>query len=56
MTRSRILAISSAGLLVAGFVAANAHLVTVAISSQPNCVLDVSHEEGAAIRAAKPSC
>lgn len=56
MTRTRFLAVGSAGLLVVGFAAANAHLVTVAIGSQPDCVLDTSYQEGAAPRAAKPSC
>ena len=56
MTRPRLFAVSAASLIVAGFVAANAHLVTVAFGSQPDCVLASSHEEGAAPRAAKPSC
>ncbi len=56
MTSSRLWAITGALLLVSGFVAANAHLVTVAIGSQTECVLDPSHKEGAAHRAAKPSC
>ena len=36
------------------FVAANAHLVYVATSSQPDCVAPASGE--AAYRAAKPAC
>lgn len=56
MSRPRLFAMGSAALVVAGFVAANAHLVTVAMGSQPDCVLETSHEEGAAPRAAKPSC
>lgn len=56
MTRAQGLAIVGAMFLVAGFLAANAHLITVAIGSQPACVLDPSHKEGAAFRAAKPSC
>lgn len=56
MIRSRFWAITGALLLVFGFIAANAHLVTVAIGSQTECVLDPSHKEGAANRAAKPSC
>ena len=56
MTRPRVWALTGALLLVSGFVAANAHLVTVAIGSQTECVLDPSHAKGAANRAAKPSC
>ena len=56
MTRPRLFAVSSAGLLVAGFVAANAHLVIVAIGSQPDCLLEVSQKKGDVPRAAKPSC
>lgn len=57
MSRGRVIAGTSVFLLLAGFVAANAHLVTVAIGSQPDCVLELSKEEGAAtLRAAKPSC
>ncbi|MGR3570223.1 hypothetical protein [Brevirhabdus sp.] len=56
MSRPRLVAMTSAGLLVAGFVAANAHLVTIAIGSQPDCVLDDPFAKGAAPRAAKPSC
>jgi hypothetical protein len=56
MSRLRVIAASAALLLVVGFVAANAHLVSVAIGSQPDCVLNEANEEGAASRAAKPSC
>ena len=56
MIRPRLYALTSVALLVIGFVAANAHLVTVAIGSQPDCVLDLSQREGAALRPAKPSC
>lgn len=56
MTRPRLWTLTGAVLLVAGFVAANAHLVTVAFASQSDCVLDPSHAKGAALRAAKPSC
>lgn len=38
MTRQRRLAIAGAALVAALFVAANAHLVTVAFHSQPACV------------------
>lgn len=56
MTGPRLWAATAALLLVAGFVAANAHLVTVATRSQPDCVLDPTGQEGAAPRAARPSC
>ena len=56
MTRPRIWAAAGAALLVSGFVAANAHLVSVAIGTQPDCVLLPSHKEGAANRVVKPSC
>jgi hypothetical protein len=56
MTSSRFWAVTGALLLISGFVAANAHLVSVAIGSQTECVLDPSHKKGAANRAAKPSC
>ena len=52
MTRPRLVAFGSAGLLVAGFVAANAHLVLTAIGSQPDCVIEAPPKEGAAPRAA----
>jgi|TARA_R110002049_G_scaffold160202_2_gene325245 hypothetical protein len=56
VTRARFFSITGALVLLSGFVAANAHLVTVAIGSQTDCVLDPSHKEGVANRAAKPSC
>ncbi len=51
----RLLVLGAAFLVLGLFVAANAHLVTVSISSQPDCVQ--STKEGvASYRAAKPSC
>jgi len=53
--RTRLFAVGAAFLVVAIFVAANAHLVTVALSSQPACIPTI--KEGVApYRAAKPSC
>lgn len=54
-SRSRIWALAAAASVLVVFVAANVHLVVVAISSQPDCVLP-SPTEGVAYRAAKPSC
>ena len=56
MSRPRIFGLGAAGAVIAIFVAANAHLVTVAIGSQPDCALAPSHQKGVALRAAKPSC
>ena len=47
--------IAGAGLLV--FIGANAHLVHVALSSQPDCVEHLKTEgQDGAYRAARPSC
>ena len=51
--RQRLLALGLAGIVLAIFVAANAHLVVVSLASQPDCVAQAG---GAASRAAKPSC
>lgn len=48
--RQRAAALALAGLVLAVFVAANAHLVVVSLASQPDCVA----EAGGA--AAKPAC
>ena len=49
------LLIAGAGLLV--FIGANAHLVHVALSSQPDCVEHLKTEgQDGAYRAARPSC
>ncbi|WP_169961447.1 hypothetical protein [Oceaniglobus indicus] len=53
--RTRLLALGAAFMVAAVFVAANIHLVSVAVSSQPACIL--TPKEGVAShRAAKPSC
>jgi len=46
----RRLAILVAVVLVGGFIVANAHLITVAVLSQPDCTLVAS------AAAAKPAC
>ena len=53
--RPRVLAISAAFLVVAVFAAANIHLVSVSLSSQPNCV-EIAQEGAGTYRPAKPSC
>lgn len=46
-----------AGVLVGGLILANAHLVYVAIGSQPDCVPHAkSAGEAGGFRAARPSC
>jgi hypothetical protein len=50
--RQRLAAIALAVIVLAAFVAANAHLIVVSFASQPVCVA----QGGAALRAAKPSC
>jgi hypothetical protein len=46
-----------AGMLAGGLVLANAHLVYVAIGSQPDCVPHAkSASEAGGFRAARPSC
>jgi hypothetical protein len=47
-----------AGVAIAAVVAANAHLVFVAVASQPDCVAHIRQGEGAASRfsAAQSSC
>ncbi|WP_226781986.1 hypothetical protein [Oceaniglobus trochenteri] len=55
--RPRLIAYGIGLLIVAVFVAANAHLVTVSLSSQPGCALVQPSKEGAVFhRPAKPSC
>lgn len=51
----RLFAFAVAGLCVAVFVAANAHLIYVAVTSQPDCV---PHQkgEGELYQAAKSAC
>ncbi len=51
----RVLALAIAALCITIFAAANAHLVYVALSSQPDCV---AHQKGSGggFQAAKSSC
>lgn len=51
----RRIAYALAGLCVAVFIAANAHLIYVAVMSQPDCVPH-QKEEGNLYRAAKSAC
>lgn len=53
--RPRLFAYATAMLVVVLFAAANAHLVMVSLSSQPECTL-TQQGGAAAYRAAKPSC
>lgn len=53
--RPRVLAILAAFLVVAIFVAANVHLVSVSLSSQPSCV-ETAKKGAGTYRPAKPSC
>jgi hypothetical protein len=56
-TRARLLATAAILAGVAVFVAANAHLVLVAVGSQPDCVPHLKDPgDGAAYRAAASSC
>lgn len=55
MSRNRIIVVIGSVLLVLGLAVANTHLVSVALRSQSECVLD-PQQEGAGTRAAKPSC
>jgi hypothetical protein len=50
--RQRLLALALTAVVLAVFVAANAHLIVVSFASRPDCVA----EGGAVLRAAKPSC
>ncbi|MFU0503000.1 hypothetical protein [Pseudaminobacter sp. NGMCC 1.201702] len=58
--RGRVLALSLAAAAVAVLLAANAHFVYVAVTSQPDCVphsKDIgSDKPGTAYRAAKSAC
>lgn len=55
-TGPRIFALALAALVMAVFIAANIHLVAVALSSRPDCVLNPNTEGVATLRAARPSC
>ena len=55
--RIRATAIAGAAALVGGILVANAHLVYVAVSTQPECLKPAAAGESAeAFRAAKPGC
>lgn len=55
-TGPRVFALAATGLVTVLFLGANAHLITVAFTSRPDCVLQPLIEGAASYRAAKPSC
>lgn len=55
-TGPRLFALVAVALTVVIFIAANIHLVAVAMASRPDCVLQPEKEGVATLRAAKPSC
>lgn len=55
-TGSRLFALAATALTIAIFIGANIHLISVAFSSRPDCVLQPKLEGVATLRAAKPSC
>ncbi len=56
--RGIVLALALAALVVAVFIGANAHLVYVAVTSQPDCVPHAKEVgiDGAPLRAARAAC
>ena len=56
--RWRIVGWGLSAVVVAVFVAANAHLIAVAVATQPDCVVAAQSPEGGAapLRAARPAC
>ena len=54
--RIRAAAIAGAAVLGGGILLANAHLVYVAVSTQPECVKPSEGEEATRYRAAKAGC
>ena len=56
--RQRVAAWALSAIVVAVFVAANAHLVAVSLATQPDCVAPAASPAGGAapLSAAKPSC
>lgn len=54
----RLIAAGIAAAVVLLLVVANAHLVYVAVASQPDCIAHIKApgEDGAGFRAARPSC
>jgi len=55
-TGPRLFALGAVSGVTALFIGANAHLIAVAFTSKPDCVLQPQTEGTAALRAAKPSC
>jgi len=56
-SRRKAFWLTLAGMLVAGLILANTHLVYVAVGSQPDCVPHAKSAGGAGgFRAARPSC
>lgn len=55
-TGPRLFALVATGLIATVFIGANIHLISVAFSSRPDCVLQPETEGVATTRAAKPSC
>ncbi len=57
-SRSRIVALALSSIVLSVFVGANAHLIAVSFSSQPDCVphLKAPHQGAGQFRAANSSC
>lgn len=55
-SRARIFSMLAACAVLALFIGANAHLIVVAFTSKPDCVLQPQIEGAVTHRAAKPSC
>lgn len=55
-SRQRQLALATALLVAAVFIAANIHLVLVSIASMPACVAPAVDRQSAMLRVAKPAC
>lgn len=55
-TGPRLFALGAVSLVTLIFIGANAHLIAVAFTSKPDCVLQPQTEGTVALRAAKPSC
>lgn len=55
-SRQQQIAVATAVLVMALFVAANVHLVMVSFASMPACVAPASDDQPAMLRVAKPAC
>ncbi len=55
-TGARLFAVAAAGAVAILFIAANAHFITLAFTSKPDCVLHPRSEGSAIFGAAQPSC